>query len=53
MNKIVFFLLISLAIANSQKSFGQIDLKKIDLNKIDLNLILGKVLRVEKGFSPK
>lgn len=53
MNKVFFFVLISIAIANSQKSFGQIDLKKIDLDKIDLNLIFGKVLRVEKGFSPK
>lgn len=34
-------------------SFSQIDLKKLDLEKIDLSLIVGKVIRVEKGFSPK
>ncbi|MBN8833398.1 MAG: hypothetical protein ABS68_01280 [Niastella sp. SCN 39-18] len=56
MKKIICLCLIAFCAGKTVSA--QIDLNKIDLNKIDIsqiniNQILGKVLKVDKGFAPK
>lgn len=48
MIKKVRFILMIICIMSAQNSFAQ-----IDLNNIDLRDLLGKVIKVDKGFAPK